>query len=138
MPPARPWVLLAAAAAAVALAACGDDGATAADAAVDGPTRPFVRPTPVAVPLSATGPDQLQAAAAGPAGSVYAAGFAAAGPAAPRFVVVVKLTAAGALDPSFGGGDGVATRRRACGEDRADRDQQAVRGRAHGSGTTSA
>ncbi len=107
MSPARPRVLLAAAA--VALAACGDDGATPADAAIDGPTRPFVRPTPVAVPLSATGPDQLQAAVAGPAGSVYAAGFAAAGPAAPRFVVVVKLTAAGALDPTFGGGDGVAT-----------------------------
>jgi hypothetical protein len=78
MSPARPRVLLAAAA--VALAACGDDGATPADAAIDGPTRPFVRPTPVAVPLSATGPDQLQAAVAGPAGSVYAAGFAAAGP----------------------------------------------------------
>jgi uncharacterized delta-60 repeat protein len=70
---------------------------------------PFSPPTPMAVPLSATGPDQLQSAVAGPGGTFYAVGFAATGVAGARTVVVVKLTAAGALDTTFGGGDGVVT-----------------------------
>ena len=37
----------------------------------------FEPPTPLAVMLSAAGPDQLDAAAAGPNGSFYVAGFAA-------------------------------------------------------------
>lgn len=107
-----------------AVAACGDDehthdhdapgvDAASPDAAIDaGPdvdAAPFVAPTPFAVPLSAAGPDQLHAAAAGPGGTFYVAGFAAATLAGPRLVTVVKLTAAGALDTTFGGGDGVAT-----------------------------
>ena len=115
------------AAAAFHLAACGDNGdgepsddptdaAGSPDAAVpppdapppDGPA-PFVVPTPFAVPLSAAGPDQLQSVVAGPNGTFYAAGFAAATLTGPRLVSVVKLTATGALDPSFGGGDGIAT-----------------------------
>ena len=89
--------------------AAGDAALDAApDAAIDGPP-PFVVPTATAVPLSAAGPDQLQSAIAGPGGTFYAAGYAAATLAGPRLVTVVKLTADGALDPSFGGGDGIAT-----------------------------
>ncbi len=49
------------------------------------------------------------AAIPGPAGSFYAAGYVAADLAGVKAVVVVKLTAAGALDTTFGGGDGVAS-----------------------------
>jgi uncharacterized delta-60 repeat protein len=68
----------------------------------------FAVPAPLAVALSATGPDQLQSAAAGPNGTFYAAGFAAASLTGPRNVVVVKLTKTGRPDRSFGGGDGIA------------------------------
>jgi uncharacterized delta-60 repeat protein len=106
------------------LTACGDDenpmrpdGPPQVDAPSqpDGPgtpdAAPFVAPTPIAVPLSAAGPDQLMAAAAGPGGSFYLAGWAAVGIATtdPREVLIAKVDAAGALDTSFGGGDGIAT-----------------------------
>jgi uncharacterized delta-60 repeat protein len=78
------------------------------DAGPDAPS-PFVAPTPFAVPLSAAGPDQLQSATPGPNGSFYAAGFAAATLTGPKLVTVVKITSAGALDTTFGGGDGIAT-----------------------------
>jgi uncharacterized delta-60 repeat protein len=68
---------------------------------------PWVPPTPVAIALSATGPDQLQSAVAGPNGSFYAAGFAAATATGTRLLTVVKMTAKGP-DPSFGT-NGVAT-----------------------------
>jgi uncharacterized delta-60 repeat protein len=92
--------------------ACGDDVKPSspdaggdADAAPDEPDAgSFVTPEPFAVELSATGPDQLQAATAGPDGSFYAVGFAAAAVDAIRAVVVVKLTAGGGLDDSFGDG----------------------------------
>ncbi|HVV82197.1 MAG TPA: hypothetical protein VHE35_03930 [Kofleriaceae bacterium] len=91
--------------AALALAAgCGDDGGAPP---VDAPP-PYQRPVPVAVPLSAAGPDELLAAATGPDGTFYAAGFAAQAIGATRSVVVVKLTADGRLDGDFGTG-GVAT-----------------------------
>jgi uncharacterized delta-60 repeat protein len=94
----------------LALAACGDntnqqpDGSGTPDA---GPVTPdaapggFVPPTPFAVRLSAAGPDQLQSVTAAPGGKFYAAGYAAATLAGPRFVTVVKYSAAG-LDPTFG------------------------------------
>ncbi len=107
--------------------ACGDNDeniptdapvaidAPAIDAAIDGPdldapidAAPFVPPTPFAVPLSATGPDQLQSAVPGPDGTFYAAGFAAQTLAGPRFVTVVQLSPTGPVN-TFGGGDGVAT-----------------------------
>lgn len=72
-----------------------------------GGSEPFVPPTPVAVPLSATGPDQLQSVTAAADGDFLAAGFAAATVSGPRFVTVVKLSAAG-LDATFGQ-DGVVT-----------------------------
>lgn len=101
-------------------AACGDNVENTPDAgtpdgsgAVDAPpdAAPYVPPSPFAIPLSAAGSDQLMAVAPGPSGTFYAAGFAAVDLQAttPRNVVVVKLTATGALDPSFGGGDGIAT-----------------------------
>lgn len=116
--------------ASLGLAACGDndeaiptDGASidapgpdapdvdaGIDAAVDAPidAPPFVVPTPFAVPLSAAGPDQLQTAAAGPAGTFYAAGFAAQTLTGPRFLTVVQMSTTGPVN-TFGGGDGVAT-----------------------------
>ncbi len=117
--------LLGAALSTLSLSGCGDDEkspdvqtdagvVTTVDAAVpptdaptDAPPSPFVPPTPVAVPLSAAGPDQLQSAVAAPGGGFYAAGFVGATIAGPRLVTVVKLTAAGALDPTFSG-DGIA------------------------------
>lgn len=62
------------------------------------------------VPLSAAGPDQLQSAVAGPSGSFYVAGYKAAAveSTSARTVVVLKVLATGALDNSFGGGDGIA------------------------------
>ena len=107
------------------LAACGDDesidnadapppGIDAARADAEPPmvdADTFTPPTPIAVPLSATGPDQLFGATPAPGGGFYVAGFAADGVAAtdPRLVTVARLTAAGALDTTFGGGDGIAT-----------------------------
>jgi uncharacterized delta-60 repeat protein len=69
----------------------------------------FQMPTPFSVGLSATGPDQLHSAVAGPNGSFYLAGYVATSPTGPRNVVVVKMLPTGKLDRSFGGGDGVAT-----------------------------
>ncbi len=118
--------LFRAALAAFTLTACGDDdehlddadaAGTDAAPAVDAPPAvdagldapPFVAPTPFAVALAAAGPDQLQSAIAGPSNTFYAAGYAAQTLTGPRLVTVVKLTAAGALDTTFGGGDGIAT-----------------------------
>jgi uncharacterized delta-60 repeat protein len=93
---------------------CGDgidavtpDAATTPD--VDAAVT-FVPPTPVAVPLSPAGHDQLLAAVASGDG-FYAVGWRAAThePTANRELVVVKLNGTGALDPQFGGGDGIAS-----------------------------
>lgn len=62
----------------------------------------FTRPVPIPIAMSGMGPDQLQSAAAGPNGTFYAAGYAAATAAGTRFVTVVKLTANGSLDMTFG------------------------------------
>lgn len=95
------------------LAACGDDkSATNPDASTPTPDMPlqidapsmFVKPTPVHVPLSATGPDQLMSVTAGPTGSFYAAGYAAQTVTGAKMVVVVKLTNTGALDTTFATG----------------------------------
>lgn len=91
------------------LASCGDNGNDVTpdgppadpDAMPDAPPPAFVPPTPLAVRLSATGPDQLQSATAAPDGKFYAAGFAGAAVTGPRPVTVVRLTATG-LDPAFG------------------------------------
>jgi uncharacterized delta-60 repeat protein len=97
----------------LALTGCGDDNKLAADAGshdmeivVDAAADAalFVAPTPMAIELSATGPDQLMSAVAGPSGTFYAAGAAAATAADTKYVVVVKLTSAGALDTTFGTG----------------------------------
>jgi uncharacterized delta-60 repeat protein len=87
----------------LALAACGDGASQSPDASVtpDAPGSSFVPPTPFAMKLSAAGPDQLQAATAAPGGKFYAAGYAAATLTGPRFVTVVKYSAAG-LDTTFG------------------------------------
>jgi uncharacterized delta-60 repeat protein len=58
------------------------------------------------VPLSATGPDQLQAVTAGPNGTFYAAGYSATSPSAAKMLTLVKLTATG-IDTSFGSSEGV-------------------------------
>ncbi len=76
----------------------GGDTSAQTDAA-----KPFTKPTPFAVALSGTGPDQLQSVTAGPNGTFYAAGFVATTAAGPKLVTVVKLTTTG-LDPSFGAG----------------------------------
>jgi uncharacterized delta-60 repeat protein len=98
----------------LALAACGDDPKQTPDAGVtpdapmpDGGT-PFTPPTPVAVALSAAGPDQLQSATAAPGGKFYAAGYAAQTLTGARFVTVVKYSATG-LDATFGTGGIVTT-----------------------------
>ncbi|HVK76968.1 MAG TPA: hypothetical protein VM734_26765 [Kofleriaceae bacterium] len=83
------------------------DAAPPVDAPIDAPAD-FTPPTPVAVVLSAAGEDQLQSAVAAPGGGFYAAGFAAATVGGAKVVTVVKLTAAGALDTTWGGGDGIA------------------------------
>ena len=107
----------------VLVAACGDndnhndrpdatpqrDASPDEDAPPDAPDGPtYTPPDPIAIPISATGPDQLQSVVAGPAGTFYAAGFSAPSAAGLRNVIVVKLTPTG-LDTSFGGGDGIAT-----------------------------
>lgn len=117
--------------AALACMACGDNGGAAAiDATVTDATvtdvdaasidaappidagppidaAPFTPPTPFGVPLSATGPDQLQSAAPGPGGTFYAAGYAATTPTGTRLVTVVQFSPTGPVN-SFGAG-GVAT-----------------------------
>jgi uncharacterized delta-60 repeat protein len=100
---------------ALLFAACGDDNSGRPDAnvtpdgdTVDAPTDTpsWVKPTPVSVALSSTGPDQLMSVVAGPNGTFYAAGYRAAQPTSDKYLVVAKLTSAGALDTTFGGGDG--------------------------------
>lgn len=95
---------------------CGDDGGavtpdagTKPDAAPDA-AMPFVQPTPVPVPISAAGNDQLLGAAASSTG-FYAVGWRAAthDAAADRELIVVKLNGTGQLDTQFGGGDGIAS-----------------------------
>lgn len=95
---------------------CGDgldaatpDASTTPDVAPDAAVT-FVPPTPVAVPLSPAGPDQLLAAVASGNG-FYAVGWRAAThePTADRELVLVKLDGMGGLDPQFGGGDGIAS-----------------------------
>lgn len=103
------------------LAACSDgtqatpDGAvtpdgTSPDASVDAPPS-FTPPTPVAVPISPAGTDQLLGVAPAPGGGFYAVGFHAPSfeSTSDRELALVKLSATGSLDTSFGGGDGIAT-----------------------------
>jgi uncharacterized delta-60 repeat protein len=100
----RSWHLAVVSGLALSFAACNDDSDDDG-----GATPPFISiPTPFAVELSPAGPDQLLSVAPGPDGSFYAAGYAAAGLADPRYVTVAKITSAGALDLTFGGGDGIA------------------------------
>src|SRR5262245_62119510 len=73
-----------------------------------GGSQQFVPPTPVAVPLSMAGADQLQSATAAPGGDFYAAGFAQATLTDPRIVTVVKLSATG-LVTTWGTGGIVTT-----------------------------
>jgi uncharacterized delta-60 repeat protein len=102
-------------------ASCGDNdenvnpdaGADATPPTPDGSpdaANPFVPPTPALVPLAAAGTDQLLGAAAGPGGTLYAVGFRAPGVMTTddREMVLVRLTAAGALDTTFSG-DGITT-----------------------------
>lgn len=98
----------------LAFAACGDDnkvtldsGVTpdmelVVDASVDAPS--FVAPTPFAIPVSATGQDQVMSAAPGPNGSFYVAGYTSASTSADptKYLFVAKLTSAGVLDTTFG------------------------------------
>lgn len=97
---------------AVGLVACGDDGAPATpDARPDGPPAPdappdappssYTKPEAKPVVISAGTADALQSASPGPGGTFYAAGFRAATLGGTRNVVLVKLTAAGALDTTF-------------------------------------
>src|SRR5688500_6248375 len=103
-------------------AACGDNNAgtdtpdaAPPDSTPDAP--PFVAPTPVAVPLSTTGTDQLLGATVipggggGGGGGFYAVGFRAATheSSSDRELVLVKLNGMGELDTTFGGGDGIAS-----------------------------
>lgn len=109
-------------AATLAFAACGDNSnsnnpdapgvdAPETDAPPDAPPTPFVPPAFTKLPLSAAGTDQLLAAAPGPANTFYAVGFRAPSfeGTSDRELALVKLTATGALDTTFGGGDGIAT-----------------------------
>jgi uncharacterized delta-60 repeat protein len=98
----------------LALVACGDDAKLNPDASVppdaaapDAPAA-FTPPTPVAVAMSAAGPDQLQSATSAPGGKFYAAGYAAATLTGPRLVTVIRYSAAG-LDTTFGTGGVVTT-----------------------------
>lgn len=101
---------------AISLAACGDNikddnpmvDSGPRDAPPDTGTV-FEVPTPMAVALSTAGPDQLMSATAGPNGTFYAAGFSAPSAAGVPTIALAKLTATGALDTSWGGGDGFVT-----------------------------
>jgi uncharacterized delta-60 repeat protein len=95
---------------------CGDgldavtpDAATTPDVDVDAAVT-FVPPTPVAVPLSEAGHDQLLAAVASGNG-FYAVGWRTSSheATADRELVVVKLNGMGELDHQFGDGDGIAS-----------------------------
>jgi uncharacterized delta-60 repeat protein len=109
------------AAAALGFAACGDNADPSNADAPPGPTAdapdepdpdaevppadaaPFVAPTPFGIPVSATGPDQMQAAAPAPDGAFYIAGFAAQTPTGARNLLLIKTTTTGP-DPEFGTG----------------------------------
>jgi uncharacterized delta-60 repeat protein len=80
----------------------GGDASVAPDDAPADATKPFVPPSPFAVVQSASGPDQWQSIAAGPGGTFFAAGYAAASPSATKCVTVARFTSAGALDTTFG------------------------------------
>jgi uncharacterized delta-60 repeat protein len=91
----------------LAFAACGDnldnarpDGQSP-DAAPDMTISPWSPPAPFGMALAPAGPDQLMSVTAGPSGTFYAAGYAAQTVAGAKLVIVVKLTAAGALDTTF-------------------------------------
>ena len=100
----------------LAFAACGDDNKVTPDGgvtpdmevAVDAPpdAPPFVAPTPFAIPISATGQDEVMSAAPGPNGSFYIAGYTSASTssAPTKYLFVAKLTSAGVLDSTFGDG----------------------------------
>jgi uncharacterized delta-60 repeat protein len=103
---------------ALLFAACGDDAKSTPDAGTmadsgdtDAPvdTPAWVKPTAVSLALSATGPDQLMSVVPGPSGSFYAAGYAATGAAGAKYLLVAKLTAAGALDTTFASPNGFYT-----------------------------
>lgn len=108
-------------AATLAFAACGDNASSPTpdsgvdapdiDAPPDAPPTPFVPPAFTKLPLSATGTDQLLAAAPGPNNSFYAVGFRAPSfeGTSDRELALVRITSTGALDMAFGGGDGIAT-----------------------------
>lgn len=72
------------------------------DASPDSST-PFTPPTPFAFNLSATGPDQITTAYAGPNGTFYAAGFAATTPTGDKLLTVTRRLATGAPDTTFAG-----------------------------------
>jgi uncharacterized delta-60 repeat protein len=106
----------------LALAACGDDAKSQpADAAIipDGAVTPDAAPgdatsgpyTPAKekiVPLSALGPDQIQSVATAPGGMFYIGGFFATALAGPHVLTLLRVTSAGAGDPLYGNGGGVA------------------------------
>lgn len=71
------------------------------DAAVDAPPG-FVAPTPFSLAVSGAGPDLIMSAAAGPNGTFYVAGHAAATPTGAKMVFIARVKPTGALDGSFG------------------------------------
>lgn len=92
------------------LIACGDnDTLDPSEPPPDAPPAAFVPPTPVALALSAAGPDQLQSVVAGPSGTFYVGGFSGDTAAGPFRAVVAQVNAAGALVTSFGTGGKVTT-----------------------------
>jgi uncharacterized delta-60 repeat protein len=62
---------------------------------------PFVAPIPIALGLSAAGPDQIQSVVAASEGKFFGAGFAAQTLTGAKLLTLVKFSAAG-LDPTFG------------------------------------
>lgn len=96
------------------IAACGDGTAVAPDgplAPSDPPAETFTPPPAVSVPISTLGNHRLLGVAPIASGGFYAVGFVSLGfdATSDRELALVKLTADGALDTSFGGGDGIAT-----------------------------
>lgn len=94
---------------------CGDNGGVAPDAGTTPDATPdarpdFIQPTPVKVPISDAGNDQLLGAAPASNG-FYAVGWRAPTheATADRELIVVKLNGMGQLDSQFGGGDGIAS-----------------------------